>query len=116
MKKLILTVLAFLAIASAQAADLRTVLSASTTNGVTTTLYVGRVQGEPNADGTLTLAVFPLVVKTDSMGTVLVSELSTAESFSVALTPTQFTSVSALVKAAYDASAAAKAAAINPAP
>lgn len=102
MKKL----LAFLLLATALLAaepttDQRTVLSTVTANGVTTTLYIGRVQTDPAKDGTATLTVYPDKVITDSAGTVLSSGFTTP--FTVALTSSQYANVSALIKAAFDA-------------
>jgi len=117
MKKYIALLLPAVALcAAAFAADARTVLSTSTKNGNTTTQYVGRVQGDPAADGSLTLTIFPLVVKTDSEGTVLSSELSTSAAFTLTLTPTQFAGISTAVKAAFTADQAAKFAQTQPAP
>jgi hypothetical protein len=93
---------------SAAAAPSRTVLSSSTKNGVTTTVYIGRVQGEPAEDGSLSLAVFPLVVKTDSEGLVLSSVLDTnATVFALKLTSAQLVNLSTLIKGAWDAARAA---------
>lgn len=83
--------------------DQRTVLSTSTTNGVTTTLYVGRVQTDPNKDGTATLTVFPAKVLTDSAGNVLSETLDTADAFSVPLTATQYSGIASIITAAYSA-------------
>jgi len=118
MKKLaFIFILAVALCAAAFAAeDARTVLSTTTKAGNTVTSYVGRVQGEPAADGSLTLTIFPLVVKTDSEGTVLSSELSTSASFTITLTPTQFAGLSAAVKAAFTADQAAKFQQSQPAP
>lgn len=115
MKKLLaLLILAVALCAAAFAADARTVLSTTTKAGNTVTSYVGRVQGEPAADGSLTLTIFPLVVKTDSEGTVISSELSTTAAFTLTLTPQQFAGISAAVKAAFTADQAAKFAQANP--
>jgi hypothetical protein len=111
MKKHILALLA-LALASvafaAEPAPIRTVLSTVTKAGNTITHYVGRVQGDPADDGSLTLTVFPLVVKTDSEGTEISRELSTSASFTITLTPAQFSGLSLAVKAAFTADQAAK--------
>lgn len=111
MKKHILALLA-LALASvafaAEPAPTRTVLSTVTKAGNTITHYVGRVQGDPADDGSLTLTVFPLVVKNDSEGTEISRELSTSASFTITLTPAQFSGLSLAVKAAFTADQAAK--------
>lgn len=83
--------------------DQRTVLSTSTTNGVTTTLYVGRVQTDPNKDGTATLTVFPAKVLTDSAGNVLSETLDTTSAFSVPLTATQYSGIASIITSAYAA-------------
>lgn len=116
MKKLIalLSLAVALCASALQAADARTVLSTTTKAGNTITSYVGRVQGEPAADGSLTLTVYPLVVKTDSEGTVISSELSTQASFTITLSPAQFSGLSLAVKAAFTADQAAKFAQANP--
>jgi hypothetical protein len=118
MKKLLalLSLAVALVSTAAHAADARTVLSTTTKAGNTITSYVGRVQGDPAADGSLTLTIFPLVVKTDSEGTVISSELSTNASFTLTLTPQQFAGISAAVKAAFTADQAAKFAQQNPPP
>jgi hypothetical protein len=116
MKKLIALLAVALCASAVHAADARTVLSMTTKAGNTVTSYVGRVQGEPAADGSLTLTIYPLVVKTDSEGTVISSELSTSASFTLTLTPTQFAGISTAVKAAFTADQAAKFAQANPAP
>lgn len=106
MKKILailaLTVASALFAAEAPATDQRTVLSTVTANGVTTTLYIGRVQSDPAKDGTATLTVYPDKVITDSAGNVLSSGFT--EPFTVALTQQQYAGVSSLIKATYLAS------------
>lgn len=115
MKKHILAFLAFASVAFA-ATPARTVLSTATKAGNTVTHYVGRVQGDPADDGSLTLTVFPLVIKTDSEGTEISRELSTAAAFTLTLSPAQFAGLSVAVKAAFTADQAAKFAPPAPAP
>jgi outer membrane receptor for monomeric catechols len=81
--------------------DQRTVLSTSTTNGVTTTLYVGRVQTDPNKDGTAALTVYPTKVLTDSAGNVLAEALDTSSAFTVPLTAQQYAGIASIITAAY---------------
>jgi hypothetical protein len=116
MKKYILTLLVLVSVAFAATAPTRTVLSTTTKAGNTVTAYVGRVQGEPADDGSLTLTVFPLVVKTDAEGTEISRELSVNAAFTITLTPEQFAGLSVAVKAAFTADQAAKFAPPAPAP
>ena len=119
MKKLAILSLAVALCASAFAADAspRTVLSTTTKAGNTITAYVGRVQGDPADDGSLTLTIFPLVITRDSDGEIVGKpELSTTAAFTLTLTPTQFAGISAAVKAAFTADQAAKFAQTQPAP
>lgn len=83
--------------------DNRTVLSTSTVNGVTTTNVVGRVQTDPNKDGTATLTVFPAKVLTDSAGNVLSETLDTSAAFTVLLTDIQYSGISAIITDSYAA-------------
>lgn len=118
MKNLIrlLSLAVALCTSAAFAADVspRTVLNTTTKSGNTVTSYVGRVQGDPADDGSLTLTIFPLVIKTDSEGTEISRELSTTAAFTLTLTPQQFAGISAAVKAAFTADQAAKFAQANP--
>ena len=107
MKKLHLFLCALALSASALAAEL--VLATSTkSGGVTTTVTVGRVQGEPAADGSITLTVIPREVVKLADGTV-VSDKFLAEWLTVTLTQEQLASINAAItaaKAAKDAEAA----------
>lgn len=102
--------------AFAAEAPTRTVLAVSTEDGITTTKFVGRVQGEPANDGTLTLTVYPLVVLTLAANGKQIgdSKLDTSASFTITLSAAQYGGLSTLVKAAFDAKVAAEAAAANP--
>lgn len=112
MKKLHLLLCALALSASALAAEL--VLSTSTkSGGVTTTITVGRVQGEPAADGTLTLTVIPREVVTLADGTV-VSDKFAAEWLSVPVPPAVLAALNTAIAEAKAAADAAKAA--TPAP
>lgn len=83
--------------------DSRTLLTTSTDdNGIKTDVRVGRVQADPAKDGTITLTVFPVVIKSVN-GTIVSEQLDTANGFPVALTAQQYAGLSTLVKAAYDA-------------
>lgn len=114
MKKILTLILAgLLAVQLYSAEPTRTVLSVTTEDGITTTKYVGRVQGEPANDGTLTLTVYPLVVLTLANGKQIGdTKLDTSSSFSITLSSTQYSGLSTLVKAAFDAKIAAEAKAI----
>lgn len=90
-----------LAYAAQVVTDQRTQLHQSTANGVTTTLYVGRVQTDPSPAGGAVLTVFPDRVLTDSAGNVIAQGFAPA--FSVPLTAQQYAGISAIIKAAYDA-------------
>ena len=116
MKKLITILLAFAVNAFAADVSPRTVLSTTTKAGNTITAYVGRVQGDPANDGSLTLTIFPLVVTTDSEGTEISRELSTTAAFTLTLSPAQFAGISAAVKMAFTADQAAKFAQAQPVP
>ena len=106
MKKLHLLLCALALTASALAAEL--VLATSTkSGGVTTVVTVGRVQGEPSANGSITLTVIPREVVKLADGTV-VSDRFLAEWISVALTPEQLASLNAAIAAAKAAADAAK--------
>ena len=82
--------------------DARTVLSTVTANGITTTLYVGRIQADPAKDGTITLTVYPDAVLTTSTGA-LIADLGFKPPFTVSMTAAQYGGLSALVVAAYAA-------------
>ena len=98
MKKLHLLLCAFALITSAIAAEL--VLATSTkSGGVTTTVTVGRVQGEPAADGSITLTVIPREVVTLADGTI-VSDKFSAEWLTVTLTAEQLAPINAAITAA----------------
>lgn len=111
MKKFLAILLAAaLSVAAFAQADQRTVLAATTANGVTKTIYVGRIQADPAKDGSITITVFPDVVLTDSAGNLLAHGLSTSTStpvpnspgpFPLTLTPQQYAGLAALVQAAY---------------
>lgn len=104
MKKFLLCLLFPVAclLSSAQAqTDLRTVLATSTTNGVTKTTYVGRIQADPAKDGTITITVFPSVVFSDSAGNVLSETLDTAHTFPLVINPQVKATLASLVQAAY---------------
>lgn len=107
MKKFALLSLTFAAVLAAvlfaaeAPVDQRTVLATSTANGVTTTLYVSRVQTDPSPAGGATLTVFPDRVLTDSAGNVLASGLT--QSFTVTLTAQQYAGISAIITSAYAA-------------
>lgn len=108
MKKLLISLLGLALIACGVAyaaaaawADQRTKLSQTTANGVTTTLYVGRVQTDPSPNGGAALTVYPDRVLTDSEGNVLASGFT--QPFTVTLTAQQYAGISAIIKAAYDA-------------
>ena len=104
MKKLIALILAAaLAVSAFAQTDQRTVLVASTTNGVTKTLYVGRIQADPAKDGSITITVFPAIVITDSAGNVLSESLDTAHSFPLVIPAQVKTALAQLVQTAYAA-------------
>ena len=111
MKKILASILvvAALAVAAFAQTDQRTVLATSTKNGVTTTLYVGRIQADPAKDGTLALTVFPEVILSDSTGAVISDQMDTSKSFVVPMTAAQYSGLAALVVGTYHASVSAKA-------
>ncbi len=104
MKKLIALILAAaLAVSAFAQTDQRTVLATSTTNGVTKTLYVGRIQADPAKDGSITITVFPAVVLSDSAGNVLSEQLDTAHSFPLVIGAQVKATLAQLVQGAYTA-------------
>lgn len=104
MKKLIALILAAaLAVSAFAQTDQRTVLATSTTNGVTKTLYVGRIQADPAKDGSITITVFPAIVFTDSAGNVLFESLDTDHSFPLVIPAQVKTELAQLVQTAYAA-------------
>lgn len=100
---IILGLAVFASLAFSQS-DQRTVLATSTANGVTKTIYVGRIQADPGKDGTITITVFPVVVISDSAGNVI-SETPVGQTPSFPLViPSQVkTTLAQLVQAAYAA-------------
>jgi nitrogenase subunit NifH len=106
MKKLILflvaAVLAVALYAASTPADQRTVLSATTKNGLTTTLYIGRVQCDPAADGTCVLQVFPDQVLADNTGAVI-ARPGFSVPINVPLTAQQYAAIAGIIQAAYAA-------------
>ncbi len=78
------------------------VLSASTANGITTLVTVGRVQTINDNDPS-TFTVFPFTTKTDSAGNVIVASLDTNKGFKFTLTPDQIVSLTASIQDAYAA-------------
>jgi hypothetical protein len=106
MKKILTAIIAaaLLAVAAFAQNDQRTLLSTSTKNGVTTTIYVGRIQADPAKDGSIVITVFPAVVLFDSAGNVLSEMLDTAHSFPLVINAQVKATLAALVQAAYTAS------------
>ena len=92
---------AALCLAASAPADLRTKLRETSANGVTKTLFVGRVQTDPARNGSAALTVYPDQVLTDSAGNVIASGFT--DPFVVTLTAQQYAGISAIIKAAYDA-------------
>lgn len=90
------------AVVSAASSSARTVLSSSVENGNTTTIYVGAVSVEPQDDGSLVLAVLPLVVKTDSAGKEIYRGIDPSGAFKLTLPAIQVAAISTAVKGAYD--------------
>lgn len=93
---------------TAFAAD-QLVLSTSTkAGGVTTTVTVGRIQGDPAADGSITIAAIPRQVITLADGTVI-SDGFAGEWIQVKLSPATVTAINADIAATKTASDKAKA-------
>lgn len=106
MKKLHLLLCSLAISFSAIAAEL--VLETSTkTGGVTTIVTVGRVQGEPSIDGSITLTVIPREVVKLGDGTV-VSDRFLSEWLTVKLTAEQLEPINAAITAAKAAADEAK--------
>lgn len=115
MKKHIKYIIASLAIVAVSVAAELVLSSATKSGGVTTTVTVGRVQGEPAADGTIVLTVIPREIVKLGDGTV-VSDKFLNEWLSVKLTAEQLDSINAAITKASEDAAKAKVAAVEEKP
>lgn len=106
MKKILIALFACGLAALALAQTVLSTSSQSTT--ITTDVIIEEGRWRKQSDGTVKLYVVPVVVKSDAAGKEI-SRGYSPDSFEITLTPSQFSGISALLKAAYEAKLAAQA-------